>query len=163
MVGIISFIADTLWGSSAYHGNACQHKIWPVTIILEHRWKLPELIFTRRMLESTRIFATLFLDPFFRQHSPVPILTGFFKKTENRDVDQKLISPIQQNRWFTPSTNVRLWQSGMTRSPFDNGIRAPWSHLKVGRNGWALSNKPSVDPVHQIACGSYQEPSRRRS
>jgi hypothetical protein len=73
----------------------------------------------------------------------------------NRDVDQKQISPAQQNRWFTPSTNVRLWQSGMTRSPVGNGIRAPWSHLKFGRNGWALSNKPSVDPVHQIACGSY--------
>jgi len=34
-------------------------------------------------------FCNPFFNPFFRQHSPVPILTGFFKKTINRDVDQK--------------------------------------------------------------------------
>ena len=32
-------------------------------------------------------FCNPFFNPFFRQHSPVPILTGFFKKTINRDVD----------------------------------------------------------------------------
>jgi len=29
----------------------------------------------------------------------------------------KLISPVQHNRWFTPPTDVRLWQASMTRSP----------------------------------------------
>ena len=72
---------------------------------------------------------------------------------------KKQISPVQQNRWFTPSTNVRLWQSGMTRSPFGNGIRAPWSHLRSdGTGGHSPTSRQSIRLIKPPAAGIRSHP-----
>ena len=75
----------------------------------------------------------------------------------------KLISPVQQNRWLNPPTDVRLWQTSMTRSPLSLGSE----HLgaikfrteRVGTLAIAVSRFIET----RITCGSYTEPSRRRS
>jgi len=81
----------------------------------------------------------------------------------NRDVDQKtdlfssakqVVNPVH----YCPI--VAIWYDEISFGKWDQSTLEP---LKFGRNGWALSNKPSVDPVNYIACGSYLEPSRRRS
>jgi hypothetical protein len=72
---------------------------------------------------------------------------------------KKQTSPAQQNRWFTPSTKVRLWQSGMTRSPFGNGIRAPWSHLRSdGTGGHSPTSRQSILFNKSSAAGIRSHP-----
>ena len=83
------------------------------------------------------------LQPFFRLifQTTLPcadLNRFFFKEPRTRMSIKDLISSVQLNEWFTPSIDVRFWHSGMTRSPIGTGIRAPWSHLIFGQNGWAL-------------------------
>ena len=67
----------------------------------------------------------------------------------------QLTFSVQRNRWFTPSTDVRLWQTSMTRSPLFLGSE----HLgaikcrteRVGTLAIAVSRFFET----QITCGSY--------
>jgi len=43
-IGIIAFIADTLWICPPYHEKAYHGKIWPVGIIFAHRYIFGGLI-----------------------------------------------------------------------------------------------------------------------
>jgi len=63
-----------------------------------------------------------------------------------------------------PAHDVRVWQTGMTRSPAFARIKAPWSHnLSVGRTGWhSLMSRQWYSPNHEhIATVLNSHPVRR--
>jgi len=51
-----------------------------------------------------------------------------------------------------PIHNVRLWHTGMTRSPGLSGIRAPFSHnlLRSDGQGNALLHEPSITSTNNM-------------
>ena len=112
--------------------------------------------------KSTRIFATLFLAH-FSDNTPLcrfkPVFLknqepGLRLKNDLSNSAKQVVHPVHK------CPIVAIWYDKISCCFRDQSTLEPF---KVGRNGWALSNKPSVDLVNQTACGSYLEPSRRRS